>query len=358
MLQVNLAMSTTCDLKHPALRHPDVDARLENTLVDVKFGVDSLRTLRTSLVLVAYPLGENPACVGYLVLVDSSISPERLAEEWRRVASILREDVLARLSICLPSGGGFTGIPREPDAATQRMLAGVVAGEHHQPGNVRTDFSFVLQKLLLLQWLTSGAPVTSDWLARTAGCSYPSVARLLASLGGLVERGSDRRVRLRWFPKEGFARMLAVADRARSTVRFADASGQPRPVEAHLRRLEKLAPPGLALGGVLGARHYDPALDLAGVPRLDLSMHVPGKPLNLEFMERLDPGLRRVDDPLAPANVVVHAVRQADAQFTPRTGGLAWADPVECLFDLHEARLEAQAAQFLENLQHRRPPQP
>ena len=65
--------------------------------------------------------------------------------------------------------------------------------------------------------------------------------------------------------------------------------------------------------------------------------------------------LKRVEDPLAPANVAVHAVRHADAQFTPREGGLAWADPVECLFDLHEARLEMQAAQFLEGLQRQRP---
>jgi hypothetical protein len=48
-------------------------------------------------------------------------------------------------------------------------------------------------------------------------------------------------------------------------------------------------------------------------------------------------------------------MRQADAQFIPRDGGLAWADPVECLFDLHEARLEMQAAQFLEALQRKRP---
>jgi hypothetical protein len=49
--------------------------------------------------------------------------------------------------------------------------------------------------------------------------------------------------------------------------------------------------------------------------------------------------------------VVVHAVRHADPLFNPRDGGLAWADPLECLFDLHEARLEMQTAQFLAHLQ-------
>jgi hypothetical protein len=72
--------------------------------------------------------------------------------------------------------------------------------------------------------------------------------------------------------------------------------------------------------------------------------------MDLRFIEQLDPALKRVADPLAPANVVVHAVSQVDPLFTPRDGGLAWADPIECLFDLHEARLDAQGSQFLAHL--------
>ena len=340
--------------KHPQ-RHRDVDARVGNMLIEVKFGVDALRTLRTSLMQVAYPVGENPALQGYVILVDSPITMERLRDEWKRAATVLREDVLHRLTICLQAEGRFTGIPRDPDAETQRILADVVEAERGKMSNARTDYSFVVPKLLLHRLLTSGEPVTSEWLARTAGCSYPAVARALRPLGSLLERRSDRSVVLRWFPKEEFARLVAVADRARSTVRFADQSGQPRSVESHLHRLEKLNLPSLAIGGVLGAKHYHPELDLVGTPRLDLSLHCPGQRMNLDFVEKLDPALKRVEDPLAPANLVVHAMRQADAQFIPRDGGLAWADPVECLFDLHEARLEMQAAQFLEALQRKRP---
>ncbi len=114
------------------------------------------------------------------------------------------------------------------------------------------------------------------------------------------------------------------------------------------------APNDLAIGGVLGARHHDRTLDLAGTPRLDLSQHCPHRHLDLRFVRELDPALERVADPLAPATVVVHAVRHADPLFTPRKGGLQWADPVECLLDLHEARLDALAPQFLEALQRRR----
>ena len=245
----------------------------------------------------------------------------------------------------------MNGIPQDPDAETQRMLMGVVEKERKQSNTTRTDYSFVILKLLLHQFLTSGKPITSDGLAQTAGCSYQAVARALKPLGSLLESRSDRKVALRWFPKDEYARLLAVADRARSTVRYADVSGQPRSVESQVRRLEKMNPPGLAIGGVLGARHYDPDLDLVGTPRLDLSVHCPGRRMNLDFIEKLDPGLKRVADPRQPAILVVHAVRHDNALFAPRKGGLAWADPVECLLDLHDARLEMQAAQFLEYLQ-------
>ena len=336
-------------------RHHEVDARVGKALIEVKFGVDALRTVRTSLMQVAYLVEENSGSHGYVVLVDSPITTDRLRDEWKRAAAVLRDDILHRLVICLQTEGHFTGIPFDPNAKTQRILTGVVEAERGKMSTVRTDYSFVIPKLLIHCWLTSGEPVTSEWLARTAGCSYPAVARALRPLGSLLERGTDRRVALRWFPKEEFFRLLAVADRARATVRFADQSGQPRSTESHLRRLEKLNPPGLAIGGVLGAKHYYPNLDLVGTPRLDLSLHSPGRLMNLDFVKQLDPALKQVDDPRAPANLVVHAMRQADAQFVPREGGVAWADPVECLFDLHEARLEMQAAQFLENLQRHRP---
>lgn len=348
-------MSTVSHGNKRRERHRDVDARVGHALIEVKFGVDALRTLRTSLMQVAYPVSADPAAHGYVVLVDSPITIERLRDEWDRAATVVRKDVLDRLTVCLHAKGRIIAIPRDLAAKTQRMLAEIVEVKRGKTSTTRTDYSFVILKLLLHRWLTSGAPVTADWLARTAGCSYPAVARALRPLGSLLERGSDRRVVLRWFPKEEFARLLAVADQARSTVRFADQSGQPRAAESQLRRLEKINPPRLAIGGVIGAKHYFPDLDLVGTPRLDVSVHCPGQRIDLGFIEELDPALKRVNDSRQPASLVVHAVRHADALFIPRAGGLAWADPVECLFDLFEARLEMQAEQFLEALKRKRP---
>lgn len=132
------------------------------------------------------------------------------------------------------------------------------------------------------------------------------------------------------------------------TLRFADVSDQRSDPTRLLRRLTQAAPAGIAVGGVAGARHHHPNLDLAGLPRLDLSVHAPGREADIGFVRRLDPALTQVTDPAAPAVVILHFVRHHEALFVPGPSGQPWADPLECLFDLHEAGLQAQAAELLE----------
>src|SRR5947208_491906 len=86
-------------------RHRQVDARVGGALFEVKFGVDAIRTLRTSLMQVAYAVGEDLALHGYVVLVDSPIGTERVRDEWKRASTVLRDDVLNRLTICLQAEG-------------------------------------------------------------------------------------------------------------------------------------------------------------------------------------------------------------------------------------------------------------
>jgi hypothetical protein len=337
-----------------------IEAEVGNRLIEVKIGVAGLRSVRLGLMQMAYALAERPQSKGYLVLSQVGITRERLLKEWKYAEAVLRPETLERMVLCIEEGGKIGGIPQTPDPETQRVLLHVLEKERAQAGPrvARADASFVVLKILLHHWLTNGDFVTADWLARTSGYTYPTVANVLQSLGSLVERGSDRRFRLRWFPREELARLVSMSDRARATARYADRSGQPRSPDAHLARLEKLNPPGLAIGGVLGAKHYFPDLDIVGTPRLDISLHARDPRVDLDFIEKLDPALQRVKDPLEPASVVVHNVYHANSLFVPREGGLQWADPVECLLDLHEARLEMQAVQFLDALSKRHPLNP
>lgn len=335
---------------------PDVDFEEGNRLFVVTAGVAALRSVRMGLMKLAHALTKRPDSEAFLVLPGVAITRETLLDEWEFAASVLRPELLGRLSLCIPGKDHFIGIPRDPDPETQPSLARAVAKKRLHSGSRQTHSEawFVVLKILLHHWLTDGKPVTTGWLAKVSGYSYPTIAGVLHNLGSLVERQSDRRLRLRWFSREEFARLVGASDRARATARFADRSGQSRPPEAHVRRLQELNPPKLAIGGVLGAKHYYPDLNLVGIPRLDLSQYCPKRHLDLGFMEKLDPALKRVEDPLEPATVVVHAVRHAESLFTPREGGLQWADPVECLLDLHEAHLEMQASEFLDALQKKR----
>jgi hypothetical protein len=104
---------------------------------------------------------------------------------------------------------------------------------------------------------------------------------------------------------------------------------------------------------VAGARRYFPALDLVGTPRLDVTMPSAARAPDVSWVEPL--GLR----PAAEGEAVllaVHAVHFPGAR-GERAGGRRWADRVECLLDLHEARLESQALDFLRHCTETAPTQ-
>lgn len=334
-----------------------IDAEVGNRLIEVKIGVAGLRNVRLGLMHLAYALTEHPNSEGYMLLSDVEVTWDRLEAEWQKAAAVLRKEPLDRMVLCVEAKGEIRGIPRTPDQMTQRILLDVLEVQRgkNRPHQARADASFVVLKVLLHHWLTNGEFVTANWLARTAGYSYPTVANVLSRLGSLIERGPKRRLRLRWFPHEEWVRLISLSDQARSTVRFADRSGQPRAPEAHLERLERINPKGVAVGGVIGAKHYFPDLDIVGTPRLDISVRASDHRANFDLIRRLDPALQCVDDPREPASVVVHTIYHADPLFEPRAWGLQWADPVECVLDLHDARLDLQAGQFLDALRQRRP---
>ena len=193
--------------------------------------------------------------------------------------------------------------------------------------NARTDYSFVVLKLLLHRWLTRGEPVTSEWLARTAGvltplshgrCDPSAVCWNVAPIVVWFCAGFPRKnlpVCSPWptVRVPPFALPINRASRVLLNHNFAVWKNSIRPASPSA---------ACSVQNIIISE-----LDLVGTPRLDLSLHCPGRRMNLDFIEKLDPALKRVQDPLAPANLVVHAMRHADAQFIPRDGGLGLGRP-------------------------------
>jgi hypothetical protein len=113
--------------------------------------------------------------------------------------------------------------------------------------------------------------------------------------------------------------------------------------------LRALGRDDIAVGGVWGAKNYYPSLDLIGNARLDLSVHSPKKAVDLSFVQRLDPALVESTRRDEPPTLAVHTIRRAVPLFHSGKNDVSWADPVECLLDLHETHLEAQAQELLQS---------
>jgi hypothetical protein len=336
-------------LRFPEIRY-EADGKWRDVWVELKIRHHSIRDLRGSLIGLTYLLAREPGNRGLIVLVDSRISKEQLDTELKLARRAIDPSVIGKLTLATKTGDDYRGLPEDLGHDFRFWLDDLI-NKHHPAGQGRSGRPYYcILKLLLNALFTGKGPLAISTLRGDCGCSYPTVSKALQQLDPYLTRQSDREVGLKQIPKSEFATFVAKSQELRMTTRFVDRSGRPRSAETHMSRLEKLAIPNLAIGGVLGASHYFPGLDIVGVPRLDLSLHVMGKKPNLGFVEQLDPALKATTDPSIKPNIAIHIVRSAKTSFESREGGLLWADRVECLLDLYEAQLEWQADQFLNAL--------
>ncbi len=225
-----------------------------------------------------------------------------------------------------------------------------------------SEASFDILRVMLIHWLRKSGPLTSKDLCEQTGFSYPTIANTLDKLEPYLIRHSDRRVEFHSFPRDAWFKLLAQVENVRCSQGFTDRSGNPRSPEKLLDRLRENLPHRLgrdqiAVGGTFGARHYLPGIDLIGNPRLYLVIDAGRKratsafrPVDIDSMIRkLDPALKPAERG-EPCQVVVHTLYRHKSFFTEAKDGTLYADEVECLLDLQEARLEQQALEFLEKL--------
>lgn len=326
------------------------DFRLGNTTVELKSDLHSFRNLRAALLQLAYYIADETHEQGALVLVNPRITDEALRKEWQLIERTLQPAIFKRLALAVRRDAEiFTIAGTLKPGLSRHLLAHVDREARTRPYRTPQSSDAILQ-VLLNQWFQRQEAVTTRWLMDAVGCSYPTVAAALNRLMPVIQRSTDRRVKLAGFPADEWQRVVANRERAHPTLRYADRSGQRRSPESLLRRAARLDRDDIAVGGVIAARHYYPALDLRGSPRLDLTLHGPDGRADLSFVEQLDPALERTSGTEEPAVLAVHVLRRQASFFESRGDGLPWADRVSTLLDLHDARLEPQAKEFLDHL--------
>lgn len=324
-----------------------LDIASTNTVVVVKTGLTDARSMRDATISLILELAEHEKRRGYLLLVNPGLSQTFLKQEVSRIKAALVPNVANRLFLVVANELNVIRdahlIPEADLEILRRQLMLKADSRTAIPAASKQDEIFLV---MLHQWISGQGPMTSKWLEDTVGCNYRTVVSAIDGLGQVVSRRSDRSVSLGNFPEQDWGRLLANVRRIRSTILYTDASDQPRSTQSLLQRFLKLELKDIAVGGVMGAKQYDPDLDIVGAPRLDLCVHCPDNKVDLGFVQRLDPGLERMQNPRQPARLAIHFIRRQDPLFKHGDDGILWADPVECLLELYHARLDQQARSF------------
>ncbi len=344
------------------------DLRSEDDRVVLKFKIGrgiGARELHASMADLAVALSDdlqglhNFAC---LVWHGKGMSWPRAQWEWKRLLVALKEPIRLRMALLwVPDEGPIQILPENPTLEQLARLIHASPLRRRPPSEPRpfaiSSAFFEVFKVLLVWHLKGSGPLSLGLLCKLTGRSHPTVSAALAELRlrGELRRNSNRSVELTSFPRRTWGEVLALSTQLRTPLRFIDPSGRPPNPMFLLSRVRRLSPPGIALGGTLAAETWHPRFNLAGLPRLDLSLHLPGGDFDPETIARIDPTLQRARGGPEDVVLVVHPLRRAEALFTESVGGaLPVADLVETLLDLHEMHLESQSWEMVNALQRRK----
>jgi hypothetical protein len=328
------------------------DALIGHTVFEVLADPRDLRRVRSAIMELAKSLTGESRFRGVLILDEPQIGDERLREEWLGIESLFRPEVMERITLVVRRENFPELVMGSLTAMERNSIAPVIERARERSTRLirrPSEAFFEILRVLLVHWFRKSGPMTSKELAEETGFSYPTIANALERLEPTLHRHSDRRIELSAFPKEAWFKLVAQADKARSSQGFMDPSGRPRSPEVLLDRLRELDRDDIAVAGIPGARHYLPGLDLTGTPRLGLVVHARPSGGPPTFLRRLDPALKPAGRG-EPCQVVVHTLFRPESFFSTPENGIRWADEVECLLDLHEMRLESQALEFVERL--------
>jgi predicted transcriptional regulator len=281
---------------------------------------------------------------------------DRVRHEWIKIKRLFHPRLSHRLSL-VAIGKDEEDVWVEPDEGFLHRIAKVfqtARGDSNDaaPTIIKPHFKqnqLEVLKVLMCRWLLGEGAIPIGKLAEQVGCSQPTVRFALSRLErqNAIRRRLNRSIELSRFPLRSWNELLALSEKMRQSFSYRDASGERTDPERLLKRLERMRPSQVALGGVAAARHWHSDFDLHGTPRLDLLLHAPGDTVDLHFVRRLDPALTLIDRFDESPVLVVRLLQRADPLFVHVPGtGLPLADPVETALDLYNLGLTAQTSQL------------
>lgn len=329
-----------------------LDAVRGETVFEVKRHLRDARALRDILIKGLQLIRELDGERYILILDQPNMTEGRIRVEKEHLDEIVRGDLSDRIFVVMKYDHKIFELDRPLPGSELEAVREVIEHERQLAENGRKrrhGAHFDVLRILMLRWLRREGPITSKELGVLAGVSYPTISIALEQFEPHLKRTSDRSVSLHSLPRNAWMEFVSKSASIRATRFYADRSGRPRPPATLLQKLKDLGKDDIAVGGVLGARHYVPHLDLVGTPRLDLTIHrEQSDECITKLVRRLDPGLVPAE-PGETAYLAIHTLFMPRAFFTA-DAGILWADEVDCLLDLHEARLEQQALEFLDTL--------
>ncbi len=310
-------------------------------------GLRNTRDLRAEVLDLAVAVATgNADSEGRLEVLAPVIAADTVRAEWQRLLPALAPGVRKRMELVV------TPAPR--NAAVRS--AGNGTGQLTRP---RPNYRFEVLRVLVCAHLRGAGAVALQALIETIGVSQTPIRAALLELkqAGLLQSGARRSIELAIGPEELSLELLAKIGALPQIQRFRFERGAPTsPPGALLDRAVSLlrgrSPAGwnaLALSGIPVAQAEAPALDLLGLPRLDLVAHVGPRATAFDagLLRRLHDGLEPEPNPLVPAPVAVTIVHAQAPFFRNAVLGRArCAGRGDILLSLLDLGLRRQAIQY------------
>jgi hypothetical protein len=366
---VNFSLKMENELTELIVQDPEVDLVWGNWLVEIYQGA-SVRDVRARLMTLGYKLLQNRNAEqdAVIVCMGSKLRTETLTTELERMRALFGPTLGDRLTIVRAQDRkpykveslDSIGAKLETLAFSTRLATAFVgAGKetrHKKTSGSRSAKDWVLE-YLLQSWLNNVGPIPVMGICRDVGVSYTTVSAVISELDSLdlLYRASNRSVELKQFPWKQWRAWLQNSGNNRATVRYASSTRLPRPVNALIDRFMRLPKDAIgnvevSVGGVSGASQYYPRLDITASPRLDLVVYGDEADFGHEMVRRLDPSQDPVTEPAIPGDIAVHYVGRRTKRLGMRKDGVNYADPIQCLADLHELGLDAQGDEMLTHI--------